>query len=307
MASKIPETRPAPKFPESSFKYNPLMHVRVLFVRFAQGLFSASQEGNYRWTPDEETTEISIGDEDQINPAVVQKMPAISFTRGPVQFYGVGLDDLHALDFSTDKKTKGVLLPGTMTANCCARLPLESEHIAFVLGEHLWLLRHILMRNGFFEVGREIQVGAPSPAGSVIAGDRGDEFSCTPVSVPFQFARESSVTPLGQYIANHIETTLNVRGPRRVGSDGILQQGHQYPYGHCSEWPPPFAPQARDLPQRSPMYQPHPLNPSKTVRVRVVRSNGAGSRLIHSRAAIPIRRQCVEQSDTPAVAFQQKG
>ena len=93
MAAKIPETRPSPRFPESSFKYNPLMHVRVLFVRFAQGLFAAAPTGSYHWTADAETTELIITDEETISPDVLQKSPVISFTRGPVQFYSVGMDD----------------------------------------------------------------------------------------------------------------------------------------------------------------------------------------------------------------------
>jgi len=168
-------------------------------------------------------------------------------------------------------------------------------------------LRDLLMKQGFFEIGRGIQVGSPSKAGSIVSGDRGDEFSCTPVSVPYQFPRLSSFTPLNQDVVRAVETQMRVRGPRLVNSQGQPWQGHEYPLSTVSSWPNTFAPSARDLPKPDCRLQPHPLNPAKLCRVRVVRSNGAGSRLIASRAAIPILRPCVEQSDVPAIAIEQKG
>lgn len=307
MSAKNPEARPSPRFPESSFKYNPLMHIRVLFVRFIQGLFSYAPEGNYRWTSDDETTEIYVTDEEVIQPTVVERVPTVSLTRGPIQFYNLGLDDLEEYDFALDRKIKGVLIPGTMTVNCCSRVALESEFIAMVISDHLWTLRDLLMKQGFFEVGRGIQIGSPSKAGSIIGGDRGDEFFCTPVSVPYQFPRLSSVTPLNQRVVQGIEQLLQVREPMAVNNQGAPWRGHEYPFSVCATRPDSFAPDARDLNQQHAALQPHPLNPSRLVRVRVVRPNRAGSRLISSRAAIPISQGCVEQSGVPATAFEQKG
>lgn len=307
MASKNPETRPNPRFPESSFKYNPLTHVRVLFVNFVRGLFSSAPPGCYQWSSDPETTELYITDEEVIQPEVVQRMPSVSFTRGPVQFYNLGLDDLEQYDFALDRKTKGVLLPGTMTVNVCSRVQLESEQVAFVIADHLWLLRDLLMKVGFFEIGRGIQIGSPSAAGTIIANDRGDEFICTPVSVPFQFSRLSSVTPLGRTIIRNIDQCLRLGQPRTVESLGGPAQLHEYPFGVEYSRPENFAPDARDLRRAPCNLQPHPLNPARTVRVRVVRPNRASARLIHSRAAIPIVRPCVEQSSPSTPDCTQKG
>jgi hypothetical protein len=311
VAAKNPETRSCPAYPESSFKYNPLMHVRVLFVNFVKGLFATAPEGSYRWVPDDENTEIYITNENVIQPTVVEKVPAVNFVRGPVQFYNLGLDDLEGYDFALGRKTKGVLLPGTMTINCCSRVDLESEHLAFVIADHIWLLRDLLMKAGFFETGRGIQVGSPSGAGSIIANDRGDEFYCTPVSVPFQFARLSSFTPLGLQVVQNIEQTMQVRGRTFRGSLGAPRNNpamdHELPMAFYACPPPTFAPQARDL-QRSPLsLQPHPLNPAVTVRVRTIRPNRPGQRLNpRGGSTIPIVRPCVEQSDS-SVAFEQKG
>jgi hypothetical protein len=286
----------------------------VLFLNFMRGLFSAAPVGAYRWTSDDETTELYISDEEAIQPSVLEKIPAINIVRGPIQFYNLGLDDLEGYDFATARKTKGILIPGTITINACSRVPLESEQIAFVIAEHIWLLRDLLMKAGFFEVGRSIQVGSPSPAGSIIANERGDEFSVTPVSVPYQFARLSSFTPLGQQVVRSIEQTLTAYSQRCVRSNGAPASTHELPYGYYDKFPPGMARgvpltvgASSDVPEYPEVLQPHPLNPSRLVYVRVVRPNRAGSRLTSSPAAIPITAGSMEQSCASVPAITQKG
>src|SRR5688572_5992957 len=133
MSAKIPEVAGSPNFPSTSFKYNPLAHVRFLFIRFVQGLFSSAEPGFYKWSSDDDNTELYIGGEEVIDASVVEKKPAVHFIRGPVQFYSLGIDDRESYDFALDKKTKGVLLPGTMTINGVSSVSLESEHIAWVI------------------------------------------------------------------------------------------------------------------------------------------------------------------------------
>lgn len=312
MAAKNPETVPAPLFPESSFKYNPLLHVRILFVRFIQGLFSASQPGAYKWSDDPENTEIYITDEGVVQPSVIEKSPAVTLTRGPVQFYSLGLDDLHGYDFSLDKKTKGLLVPGTMTINAISRNDLESEHLAFIIARHIWLLRDLLMKSGFFEIGRSIQVGSPSAAGSLVANEQGDEYRATPVSVPYQFPELSSVTPLNREVVQHIEQTLHVRGIAKQFGLGSPRNNpamdHEIAQSVHACWPEPFAPDALDLQRGDLPLQPHPLNPAMQVRVRVVRPVRTGLRPSpRAPTTIPIVSPCVEQSDSSAETFTQKG
>jgi hypothetical protein len=213
--------------------------------------------------------------------------PAVTFTRGPVQFYSLGIDDMMSYDADTGKKTKSVLVPGTMTINCISRVELEAEDVAWTVAEHLWLLRDMLMRLGFFEIGRQPNVGASSPAGSIVAGDNGDEFSVTPVSVPYQLSRTSSTTPLGRQIIRNLLPVVTVGAATPVNSMGppALGPGSQ----EVTITPPPsFAPNAADPYGRSPdptgtrqiflPKQPHPLNPAVQVSVRTLYPFRAGSR-----------------------------
>jgi len=280
--AQLPETRP--DFPES-FRNNPLRQVRIVFVRFVQGLFFQAPHGSYHWDPDDESTEIVITNENKIDPETCMRRPAVSFTRGPVQFYSLGIDDMMSYEADTGKKTKSVLVPGTVTVNCVSRVELEAEDIAWTIAEHMWLLRDTLMLLGFFEIGRQPSIGSPSPAGSIISGDSGDEFTVTPVSIPYQLSRTSSTTPLGRQIIRSLLPTVTTNPLSSFNSLGPPALGPQ----EVTVVPPPsFAPSASDSYGRSPdptgvrqvflPKQPHPLNPAVQVSVRTLYPFRAGSR-----------------------------
>jgi hypothetical protein len=313
VAARTPETAPQAGFPDSSFKYTPLRHVRVMFIRFVQGLFYSAPEGCYHWDEDEQKTELLVTNEQKMDPEVLYKRPAITFTRGPVSFYSMGIDDLLEYEFDIAKKTKGVLIPGTMAINCISRVPQEAEDLAWVVAEHIWLLRDLLMKAGFFEIGKSPQIGSPSPAGSIVAQDQGDEFTVVAVSVPYQFSRTSSLTPLGNRIVEGIEQHLTLNpGPGMaggrpvVGSTGAAWHPHEIPLTVHVCPAKSFAPGTSGVyskatrpgvrPQAFLPKQPHPLNPAVTVRVRTVLPRRPGVVPPRRGVIVPIVDPCVEQS-----------
>lgn len=282
MPSRVPTTTHLSGFPGSSFKYTPLQHVRVLFASFLQGLFSEAPIGQFHWDPDEEKTEIIIRDENPIHVETIGARPAISLTIGPCQFYSLGMDDMYSFDFALERKVKTVLIPGTMSINVCSRVDIEAHNLAWVISEHIWLLRDLLIKAGFFEIGRNIQVGPPSPAGSIVSNDSADEWYCSTISVPWQFNRKSAFTPLGRQIANNIE--LRVNETNRLideGRGGPALAGHELAVKVTERFPPSFAPDASDVYGKTPdpadertyslPVAPHPLNPAKLVVVETIR------------------------------------
>lgn len=281
MSSRVPTTSHAGRFPEDSFKYSPLEHVRTLFVRFVQGLFYTAPPGAYHWEPND-MSELFVTDENPIKIEEIGTRPAVSVTRGPVQFYSLGLDDMLGYDFPTGKKQKSVIVPGTMVINCCSRVEAECERLAWIIGEQLWANRELLMKAGFFEVGRQPSFGAPSPAGSIVTGDNADEWYCTALTCPFQFYRTTNVTPLGPRILQGIDLAMraSVKPVRILGPADA--PGAEYPTFAEGCPPPSFAPEASDVNGDSPNpgssaparnVVPHPLNPSQMVTYRSVRPN----------------------------------
>lgn len=310
MPTKIPQTEPHGELPRSSFKYNPLQHVRVLYTSFVQGLFAASPRGDFHWEPELQDTEIVITAEAPIKLDVIGMRPAIAFTRAPVGFFHLGFDDMDQYDFRTDRKVKSLLIPGTMVINCVSRNDLESEHIAWVVAEHIWLLRDLMMKQGFYDIGRNIQVGSPSAPGAIVAGDGADECFCTPVTSPYHFNRTSARTPLGTGVVNSVQLALSTMHPCpiRPGVDQTIGAGGGSPFLIDARRPGAATPGDAD-PNRLPMV-PHPLNPAQMVTVRRARNGTQGLRqpamglktLIRLQGQLlPISPTTVEEcSSTPA-------
>lgn len=309
MSSRANTTNARPAY-TSSFKYTPLEHVRTLYVRFTQGLFHALPPGFYHWELNPTDSQISITDENPIKTDEVGDRPAISFTRGPVQFYSLGLGDLMDYDFQTGKEVKSALVPGTMHINCCSRVDIEADNIAWFIAEQLWIHRAMLMAAGFFEIGRQPVIGACSRAGSIVAGDSADEWYCTTVACPFQFYRTSQATPINTSIAKSIELALRAEAPQH--NPYPPAPGHEIPVGIRATTSPFFdasdvhggTPDPAGVREEQPEYIPHPLNPSKMVRVRSSRAYGPALRppSIGGRV-LPIQRERVEESLLHVAAF----
>lgn len=269
--------------PESSFRFNPLQHVRWVFTRFVQGLFYYCPRGQYHWEPSLDDSEIFITDENPVDVDAVHGRPVITFTRAPVQFYSLGFDDMVRYNLRTGSKMKSVLIPGTMSINVCAKNDLESENLAWAVAEHIWLLRDMLQREGgFFDIGRNLQVGSPSPPGKIIAGDSAKEWFCTTILSPYHFQRTSQLSPLGQRVARGFEASLSPRLDSIPNNSPVTAVG-------VADQTPSFD----GLPR-----VPHPLNPNRQVVVRQVRPYSPLLRPPSIGATVlPIQGSSVEQSE----------
>ena len=233
----------------SSFAESPLEQIRTAYVSFVQGLFRSAPPG-YRWSEDEESTEILITDENPVHTKVLGHRPGVTFTRGPVQTFNLGIDDMAGYDFRTGAKRKSLLISGTMSISCMSRVDLEAEKLAWVIAEQLWMNRRLMMECGFYDIGRSFVVGSPSPAGSLVKGDGGHEVYASVVSSPFQFGRNSTASPVNTGMVEHMSS--------KVGTDlGFVRTKRAM----------------TDTDKM--MLRPHPLYPNKNVLMQVV-SPGVG-------------------------------
>lgn len=251
-------------FPRDGFSDSPLEHVRVLYAAFLQGIFSAHPEGYYRWCEAEEETEIVISDENVLHAAKIGQRPGITLSRGPVQAYSLGFDDLLDYSFRTGGKTKSLLIPGVMTIHVSSRKDNVSERLAWYVAHAIWMHRELLMRWGFYDIGRGWAVGAPSPPGSIVQSDVGDEWFTTSVTSPFQFHYTSRRVPLATPVLQAIEGRIQMRSANGRREDGqpYYPAGANNPSFATEEsYPLLDGPSNRDGLRRIP----HPLNPAKTV------------------------------------------
>lgn len=316
MPSRVTKNSAHGAGPLSSFRNTPLTHVRVLYSEFVKQLFAMQPRGNMHWQDDEQS-EIYISDEHPVNGDIIGVRPAITFTRGPIQMFSLGMDDMMSYSFETGKKTKGVLIPGMMSINCCSSVDLESESIGWWVAEHLWILREELMGiDGFFEIGRQSSVSSPSSAEGIISGDAGKEYYCTTVTSPFQFPRTSSSTPLNREIVNNISLAIQRRNVMSLNCQGqgrgpAASMNADLPVNVQASAPQGYLPGASDVHGRTPdpggtlpdppPLQPHPLNPAVQVRVRTTHPYRAAVRppMMGGRAIPIAEHDCVESEASP--------
>lgn len=197
----------------SSWAESPLRHVTRLCLSFLQGLFKQSTEGNLKWSMDPEKTEILITDEQPLNADVINKRPAIVTVRSPVAWAGIALDQLQHYDFRTGERVHTDLISGNMTFNCVARRKDVAETIAWIAARHFWILRRIMLKNGFHDFGQRIQVLAPSPPGAIISGAADPESVCVPIIVPYHFQWQETIRATDLETVQEIEAHITSRIP----------------------------------------------------------------------------------------------
>jgi hypothetical protein len=201
-----------------------------------------------------------------------------------------------------------------MVVNCSSRVARESERIAWICAEQLWLHREMLMAAGFFEIGRQPAIGAPSPAGSIVQADAGEEWYVTPVTCPFQLYRTSQYSPLGKRIVREMGLSIRARLDA-VNQQNVNSNGHGgpvattlpgFPYEVDAQRPPAYAPAASDVYGGPPVpgevapvlrTVPHPHNPARIVTIRGSRPNSPAVRPASMGGRpIPLAPAPVEQS-----------
>ena len=218
-------TIPIMETPQVSWAEQPLLLIRKTALSFIQGLFEQADVGHFRWLEDLEETEIIVTDETPIKLDVVGKRPAISVVRAPVAWGQTSLDEMRSTDSRTGAREHTDLLRGMLSINCCSRVDLESEYIAWTVANHLWLLRRIFLKGTpIHEFGRGIQIGSPSPAGVIVSGDKEGEWINTTVTVPYFIQIAGRVTPLNQQVVRAIEAKMNIRGGIQLGRTNVRGQ-----------------------------------------------------------------------------------
>lgn len=229
-----------------------------------------------------------------------------------MSLYTVGLDDMLSYDMMTGARQKTVLIPGTMSINCCSRVPLEAEQLAWVVAEHLWMLRDVMRQWGFYDVGRNLGIGAPSPPGAIIQNDGGDEWYVVTITSPFQLGRISQITPLGARVASSINTTMNgaMDARKPMGTPQGYAVDTYTPGGGQKEVPPiggrvDVPPGTSSVATHSLQTVAHPLNPAVQVRVRAARpGDPAVRRPMFNGRTIPISSSLVEESSGEQLTLQ---
>ena len=209
----------------------PPQYVKEIVLEFLRELFRTSK----RFTYDDDIlkTGIAICSDTQVDFETTNRKPALSVVLSGMRWQTLGLDDKSKLDLRNNTTEYSVLVNSALTINCISSNDTEAYNLGWVVAEHLWLFRKILMRNGrLFDIGRVIDVAAPTSAENVVANDAGKGWYVCAVATPLSLSRNSIVSPLGEERLRSFELTLQ--------NKFRLVDESQLPVEVTD--PPPFAP-----------------------------------------------------------------
>jgi len=167
---------------------NPLLYAQKLFVRFLQGLFNFNAEGKFHWEPDAERTEVIIRAEAPLDMKTVGKKPAVTVVMGPVQYQGLGIDQLMYMNLTTGRRVHADLISGHFVVYCLAENDVVAQWLAHLVVHGTYANRRLLEGSGgFHQIARPAaSQNSPSPPGALIHGDPTGLFMVQ-VNLPFSF------------------------------------------------------------------------------------------------------------------------
>ena len=187
-----------------------------LYVQFLQGLFNQVPSGTFRWEPDLETTEIVIRAQAPLDLSVVGKRPAITVLTGPVQYQGLGMDNMLSYHPKTGKRVRTDLMTSLFTIYCLADSDIVASRLAHIV-THFTRLKQRLLEStgGFYSIARPApSMNAPSPPGQLVMGDP-KGLIMVQANVPFTLQWTWSTTPN----QNPADTTLDQITKHRRASE----------------------------------------------------------------------------------------
>lgn len=191
--------------PDAERARDPLYHYTLLFLAFLQGLFKQREEGNFRYSDDEELTEIVIAD--QIT-ATKETVPRIITARGPAQIIPLVLDDMVKKNSLIDSRKRTVLVGIPMTFNCIAKLGTEAQELTFFIAHNIWAHRILLQRWGIHRIDKNFSISPETPTGAIFAPEIVPEGVMISLVVQFMIRWTSTMTPNNAPMVREIDTYI---------------------------------------------------------------------------------------------------
>jgi hypothetical protein len=175
---------------------------------FLQELFKAAPSGYYHWEEDDQETEIIFTKEVPVDTDVIHKRPVVAVVRSTAAWSGLGMDQLHYENAATGERTHVDMISGHLTFNCLTREGDESEQVAWLIANHMWLLRRVLLKLGFHDIGQRFQIGGQGPPGQLVQGSSKSEIINVPAITSFQFSVGSRVLEEDAVLLQGIEANI---------------------------------------------------------------------------------------------------
>lgn len=162
---------------------------------FLQGLFKSRPRGQYKWSENEDETEILIFDQEATDVPPNNLRPIITTVRGSATTAGHARDGVISQDFAEENRVYADTIATSMTFNCIAREGVEAQALAYNIMMMIPVFKKSLLRLGKMHwISNNIQVTPETSHGQVYPGSSFPEWRLVRVFVPFHVMESISAT-----------------------------------------------------------------------------------------------------------------
>lgn len=178
-----------------SWASNPISYARQATVAFLKGLFAELPAGNYHWSSDPKQTEIFISADAPYKAQALGQRPAITCGRGSAGFQQMFIDDLGKENWMNQTETRTDMISMMISIICLADNELEAEELAWFCTNHIFALRHYMVRQGFHEFGRGLRMEPATAAGQLVTGEGAVQWRRVQILVPTHYQNTVKTQP----------------------------------------------------------------------------------------------------------------
>lgn len=172
MTGHILRIRPKAGDQHSDLLTNPLGHAKRVLLYFLQEIFRDYNPTGLQYMDDAKETKIIIKGAYGKNQETYNKKPLVVVDRSNAQIMSRTLGSIDFVDYRTGGYTRTEQVPFSLVARVYAENEYVVEKIAWYISSTVFLLRHVLIRQGFLYIGNQMVIGAVGAPVGIVPGDQ---------------------------------------------------------------------------------------------------------------------------------------
>ncbi len=184
---------------------DPLYYYTLVYLSFLQGLFRTFPTGAWKYSEDDEITEIIIADQAS---KTREEIPRIITMRGPAQFYPLSFYNILDRDTKTEQKHTSFLICSSMAINCIAKNGIEAQKLALTVANGIVVFKHLLQTKGFHKIDHALIIGPETVAQAIFSPEVIPEGVMVTVQSPFYIRYTIRATPTDNPLLKGINTYM---------------------------------------------------------------------------------------------------
>lgn len=190
----------------TAIQTSPLAHAKRLLLYFLQELFSEQNPTGIRYSSDDNTTGIVIKGTYALNQETFNKKPVVVVERGGAQIQSRTLGSIEYVDYKRGGYIRTELVPFSLIVRILSINEYVAEQLAWFIVSTTFVLRHVLIRQGFYHVGNQFVVNPPT-VHQIVGGDQ-NQLKEILLTLPCSHLMRMSTTPLNRPILTNVRTVI---------------------------------------------------------------------------------------------------